>query len=308
MTLRLNLPLLVRVITIVIICGVLSIFSPAFLSAQNILNIIRIGSILVILSAGLTLTVLLGGIDLSVGAVLSLGGCITATLIRSGYPLFISIAGGIGAGVLCGLINGSLITFIGIPPFIATYGMLWIAEGWALILMKAEIIYGFSPQFRFIGAGYIMDIPFPIILMIAVSVIMLFILYRTIFGRSIYALGANPSSAIISGVKHKRLQILCYTLSGGFAAISGIIYVSRMNAAEAGVGSPMLLLALAAVVMGGNSLLGGEGGILRTVIGAIIIALVQNMLNLMGIHPYWQNFVLGVILIAAVTGDLLRTK
>jgi len=305
---RLDLPLFGRIVALGGLFAMLSIISPAFSSLDNLLNIVRVASILTLLSTGLTLVVLVAGIDLSIGSVLALSGCIAASLIRFGYSLPIAMAAGTGAGILCGLANGAMIVFIGIPSFIATFGMLWIAEGWGLNLMKAEIIYGFSPQFRFLGAGYIAGIPFPVILMVITAFIIYFILNRTVFGRSIYALGANPSAAIFAGVKHKKLQIICYALSGGFAGFSGIIYVSRVNAAQAGMGAPMLLLALTAVVMGGNSLLGGEGGIERTIIGALIIATVQNALNLLGIHSYWQNFVLGVILITAVVSDILREK
>jgi ribose transport system permease protein len=193
-----------------------------------------------------------------------------------------------------------------LPSFMATYGMLWIAQGLALMFMKAEIIYGFPKAFRFFGAGGFMGIPAPILLMFLAFGILYLMLTYTTLGRNIYSIGANMDVARISGIRVRRTLLIVYTVSGFFAAFAGVIYISRINAVEAGIGEPLLLPALAAVCIGGTSLFGGEGSIGGTILGAIIMSLVINGMNMLGMTSFWQSFAVGTIVIFSVLIDQIR--
>jgi ribose transport system permease protein len=184
--------------------------------------------------------------------------------------------------------------------------MMWIAQGLALLFMKAEIIYGFPNSFRFFGASNLFGIPFPVVSMFGLFLIIYLVLNYTPFGRFIYYIGANYESARFSGVPIRKVQIWAYCLCGFLAALSGIFYISRINAVEAGIGDPLLLPCLAAVTIGGTSLYGGEGGIGGTILGAIIMSIIINAMNLLSIDPYWHQFVIGAIVIISVWADRFR--
>ena len=294
--------LLLRFSTLIVISVFLSIARPEFLTFNNIINILRQSSLLFLLAAGLTIVVLTEGIDLSIGSILALSACIMGTLLKThGVLLGISVGLLIGAG--CGFLNGVMVALIGLPAFIATYGMLWIAKGLAVIFMKAEIIWGFPKTFRFFGAGNIFGIPTPIIIMLLVMGILYLLLNYTNLGRYIYSIGANNTAARFSGIPVNRTLLITYTVSGVLCAVAGILYVSRINAVEAGIGDTLLLPALAAVTIGGTSLFGGEGGIGGTLLGAIIMSVIINGMNLMDVVSHWQNFAVGAIVIVSVLVD-----
>lgn len=294
--------LLLRFSTLIVISVFLSVVRPEFLTFDNIINILRQSSLLFLLAAGLTVVVLTEGIDLSVGAVLALSACIMGTLLKT-HGLLLAISVGLLIGAGCGLLNGVMVALIGLPAFIATYGMLWIAKGLAVIFMKAEIIWGFPKAFRFFGAGKVFSIPTPIIIMLLVMGILYYLLNYTNLGRYIYSIGANNTAARFSGIPVNRTLLITYTLSGVLCAVAGILYVSRINAVEAGIGDTMLLPALAAVTIGGTSLFGGEGGIGGTLLGAIIMSVIINGMNLMDVVSHWQNFAVGAIVIVSVLVD-----
>jgi len=292
---------------VILLLVVLSIISPAFLSVQNLINVVRQASLLFILASGLTIVVLTAGIDLSIGAVLAVSACVGANYIVQGSVWLGSLVG-LAVGAACGLLNGLMVAVIGLPPFIATYGMLWVAEGTAQGFMKGEITAEFPASFRFLGAGRILGIPVPILLMVATLAACSVALRRTNFGRYVYAMGANREAARLSGIHIRRNLLLVYSASGLLSAFAGLVYISRINGVESTIGEPLLLPALAAVCIGGTSLFGGEGGIEGTLTGALIMTLVTNGMNLLNVSPYWQSFVMGTIVVMAVAIDQLGAE
>ncbi len=296
-----------RVATIILLLVGLSLISPAFLSAQNLTNVLRQASLLFLLASGLTVVILTAGIDLSIGSVLALSASVAANFIQQGW-IWAGGLIGLAIGAACGLLNGLLVALIGLPAFIATYGMLWVAQGFAQVFMKGEIISGFPAGFRFLGAGHLVRIPVPILVMGVVLAAGVFALRGTNFGRYVYAIGANREAARLSGINIRGNLLLVYSLSGLISAFAGLVYVSRINAVESTIGEPLLLPALAAVCIGGTSLFGGEGGIEGTLVGALIMTLVTNGMNLLNVSPYWQSFVMGAIVVLAVAIDQLGSE
>jgi ribose transport system permease protein len=255
-----------------------------------------------LMAAGLTLVVLTGGIDLSVGAVLGLAACLGASFLNSG-EIALGIAAALAAGLACGAVNGIVVSYIRVPSFIATYGMLWIAHGIGYVFMKGEVIYGFPAAFRAIGAGFTGPIPTTIIVAALVLAALHLTLHRTVLGRSLYAIGGNANAARLSGMPVQRRVFYAYALSGLLAGFAGLVVIARTNAADAGLGEDLLLPAIAAVCLGGTSLLGGAGGIAGTAVGSLILALVVNGMNLLSVNTYWQAFVMGIIIIVSVLAD-----
>jgi ribose transport system permease protein len=297
-----------RLLVLGLLCAVLTIASPVFLTTTNVLNILRVASLLVILAIGQTVVILTAGIDLSIGSVLTLASAITALALKAGIPLPLAVAAGLVVGAALGFLNGLMVAVVKLPPFIATYGMMWVAAGFAVVLLKGHVVYGFDEDFRFLGVGNVMGVPMPIVLMVAMWVPSYLLLRHTTFGRSLYAVGANQEAARLSGIKKDQILMLAYTLSGLLAAAAGLVFVARLNASEAGMGANLLLPAIAAVVIGGTSLFGGEGGIVGTLIGALIMTIVQNGMNLLGIESVWQGVVLGALIIVAVLVDQWARK
>ena len=295
-----------RLSVVIAIVLFLAAARPEFMRFSNIINVLRQASLLFLLSSGLTIVILTEGIDLSIGAILALSACIMGTVLKN-HGMLLGIPVGLAIGSTCGLFNGVLVSLVRLPPFMATYGTLWIAQGLALMFMKAEIIWGFPKAFRFFGAGYLAGIPVPIILMVVVLGILYFMLNHTNFGREIYAIGANVEAARLSGIRVTRNLLIVYTLSGFLSAFAAMVYISRINAVEAGIGDPLLLPALAAVCIGGTSLFGGEGGIGGTILGAVIMSLITNGMNLLGMTSFWQSFAVGSIVILSVLVDQVRT-
>ncbi|HHY46520.1 MAG TPA: ABC transporter permease [Firmicutes bacterium] len=295
-----------RFLLLVGLIVVLSFIAPNFLSLNNFINVFRQASLLLIMSIGMTLVILTGrgGIDLSIGSVLALSSCMAASALKAGLPVTVSIIIGLSIGALCGLVNGALVTMVGLPAFIATFGMMQIARGAVLLYMKGAIIYGFSPAFRFIGAGHLFGLPMPVIVAGVLFAVFTFVLYRTPFGKEVYAIGANRIAAELSGVRVNRVLLTVYTISGAMAACAGLVYISRLNAAESVIGQLFELQAIAATVIGGTSFRGGEGGLIGTIAGALIITFLNNGMNLLGISSLWQLFVLGSVIVSGVTFDM----
>ena len=291
-----------RLIALTLLIVALSILSPYFLTWSNLINVLRQASLTFIMSAGLTIVILTAGIDLSIGAVLGLAACVSASLISGGF-VAAGIVSALLAGLVCGTINGALVTLGRIPPFIATYGMLWIAFGLGYVFMKGEVIYGLPEGFRFIGAGFLAGIPVPVIIAAALLVGLHFLLHKTVLGRSIYAIGGNPSAAHLSGMPVTRRLIIVYALSGLLSGFAALIVIARINAADSGVGEDLLLPAIAAVCLGGTSLFGGIGGIMGTAVGSIMLALIVNGMNLLGVQTFWQNGVMGAVILISVLAD-----
>ncbi|MCJ7788804.1 MAG: ABC transporter permease [Candidatus Atribacteria bacterium] len=284
-----------------------SIFVPRFLQTMNLINIFRQGALIFSFSVAMTLCMLIGGLDLSVGAVASLSAVYAATFIRSGN-IFTGILVGLIIGMVCGIFNGIIISKFKLPHFIMTYGMLKVAQGLALNYTKGEFISGFSDSFRWLGISKIGFIPIPVIISMILLIIFLFITYRTVLGRSIYAVGANNKAALFSGIPVDRTIIYIYGLSGLLSAFAGIIFIARLGSATGIMGETWPLQAIAAVVLGGTSFSGGEGSIGGTAFGAMSIAIIYNILNLLGISTSWQNFVVGFVIVIMVTFNIIGEK
>jgi len=291
-----------RLLALIILVVVLSLLSPHFLSWNNLINLLRQASVQFVMAAGLTLVVLAGGIDLSVGAVLGLAACLAASLINGGdVALGVLVALSVGLG--CGLVNGALVTLVRIPSFMATYGMLWIAQGLAVIFMKGDTVYGLTPGFRTIATGFFLGIPIPIWIGLALLLVLHGLLHTTVLGRSIYAIGGNPAAARLSGMPVRLRLIAVYGLSGLLSGFAALVVIARINSADSSLGDELLLPAIAAVCLGGTSLFGGVGGIVGTAVGSLILAIILNGMNLLGVQTYWQNAMTGGIILLSVLAD-----
>jgi ribose transport system permease protein len=296
------------ILAFILICVALSILSPAFLTVNNIINVIRQVSIYGIMAVGMTFVIITGGIDLSVGSMLAISGAICAGMLKAGSPILLAVLATLAVGTACGLVNGLFITRARITPFVVTLGMTSIARGLTLIYAKGYPISGFSSDFRIIGGGYVAGIPIPIIIFILIVTIAYIVLTQTRLGRYTYAIGGNEETVKLSGINSKNYKTLVYVISGATAAVSALILTSRLNSAEpiAGIGYDMDVIA--AVVIGGASLSGGRGSVWGTFVGSLLIGVINNGMNLLGISPYFQQVVKGLIIIGAVWLDQLRGK
>jgi ribose transport system permease protein len=253
--------------------------------------VLRQASLIFLSASGLTLVIVGGGLDLSVGANLGLSACFAAAAIQSTGSLSAGILVGLVSGIVIGMLNGLMVTKLRLPPFIATYGMLWMLYGVNYWYMKGDTIYGFPAAFRALGSGDFLGVPVPVYLMAGgLFAGGIFTRYTT-FGHEVYAIGANTEAARLSGIPVPSRLLLLYTLSGAMAGLAGVVYLARLNSAEAGIGTPLLLPAIAAVLIGGTSLFGGSGGLSGTMIGAIILTLALNGMNLLGLNSNWQPLV-----------------
>ena len=306
-------------IALLILCIVLAIRTDTFLTADNGLNVLRQIAVNICIATGMTLIVLTAGIDLSVGSVLALCGAIAAGLLKSGIKipsadLFIgfTILGVVLAGILIGtalgFFNGIVITKFRVPPFVATLAMLTIARGFTLLYTKGQPISNLGTDFAVIGTGWWLGIPVPVWIAMAVVLFAAFITQKTKLGRYIYAIGGNETAAKFSGINITKVKITVYAIAGALAAIGGIIVTSRLDSAQPDAGNSYELDAIAAVVIGGTSLSGGKGTVWGTVMGAIIIGVLNNGLVLLDVSPFWQKVVKGGVILLAVIIDKLGEK
>ncbi|HEX4999902.1 MAG TPA: ABC transporter permease [Terriglobia bacterium] len=287
-------------ISVALIAIALAASTDAFIRSENILNVLRQASLTFLIASGLTLVVLTAGLDLSVGAVVGLSACLTGAAVKATGSIPLGIAVGLACGVVIGIANGLMVTSLKLPPFIATYGMLWIVYGINYWYMAGDTIYGFSDEFKSIGNGYALGVPIPVYLMIAFLILGTLFTRNTTYGHEIYAIGANAEAARLSGIPVRARLVLVYTLSGAMAGLAGVVYLARLGSAEAGIGDPLLLPVIAAVLIGGTSLFGGSGSLCGTLIGALILTLVLNGMNLLTVNAHWHPLVYGgVVLIAA---------
>jgi ribose transport system permease protein len=287
----------------------LSVISPYFLTLSNILNILRQVSIIAIVSVGMTYVIITGGIDLSVGSVLALSAILGALALKGGVNMPFSIIIALAAGGLCGFVNGIFIVArIKMPPFIATLVMMSIARGLSLVITSGRPIYGLPQKFGFIAGGYIIGIPFPVILMIVVYIIgYLYIAYvRT--GMYYFVVGGNEEAARLSGIDTKRIKVSAYIVSGLSAAVGGAILSSRLISIEPLAGLGYELDAIAAAVIGGANLMGGEGNLIGTLVGAVTMGVLHNGLNLLNVSAYWQQVAIGIVIAAVVSANALRKE
>ena len=294
---------LYRLIAVALLCAALTALSDVFFTTNNILNVLRQTALLFLMASGLTLVILTAGLDLSVGANIALSACLAASVMKTtGSPL-LGMATGIGCGAAVGFANGILVTALRIPSFIATYGMMWMLTGVTYYYMAGETIHGFPPGFRQFGSGYLLGVPMPVYIMMLFLFIGAFFAQRTVWGQQIYAIGANPVAARLSGVPVERRLVLVDAVSGAMAGLASLIILARINSAQGDIGEELTLPAIAAVLVGGTSLFGGSGTVAGTMIGALFLTLVLNGMNLLQIHSSWQPLVTGIIILLAVWID-----
>ena len=304
-------------IALAVVCVTLAVISENFLSTRNILNVLRQTSINGILAIGMTFVILTRGIDLSVGSVVALAGIVAASfattaatgMVGNGpYPALVGITAGLAVGMACGAVSGVIVSRFHVPAFVATLGMLSAARGLALIYSGGRPIPSLTDEFRWIGTGSIWGIPVPIFLLLGTFAAAHFVLTQTRFGRHIYAVGGNPHAAKVSGLPVRRIRFTVYVIAGALAGLAGMILAARTGSALPQAGIAYELDAIAAVVIGGTSLAGGVGRVTGTLIGALLIGVMNNGLDLMGVESYYQQVIKGVLIVAAVMLDRSKTK
>lgn len=283
-----------------LLCLALSLLSNRFLRVDNITNVLRQSTINGIISAGMMLVILTRGIDLSVGSLLALTAVVMADLMTQGTGWAAALLVGMGLGALLGLVSGALITRFRVPPFIATLGMMVFARGMALTYTEGRPVTGLDETFRFLGTGYLGPVPMPIVLALIVFGTIYVLLYHTRFGRYIYAVGDNEEAARLTGIGVKRYIGFVYATAGALAALAGTIEIARLNSAQPTLGVGYEFDAIAAVVVGGTSFEGGEGTLVGTVLGVLIIAVLNNGLNLLNVSSFYQDVVKGVVIALAL--------
>ena len=300
---------LTTVIALIILMAVITIINSNFLTANNLLNLLLQVTSNALIAFGMTFVILTGGIDLSVGSILALSSALTAGLLGSGMSVTLAILISLILGCILGMMNGLLISYGKLAPFIVTLATMTIFRGATLVYTNGNpITKGLSDTFlfQFLGQGYIVGIPFPVIIMFIVFIVLYVLLHKTAFGKSVYAIGGNEKAAYISGVKLNKVKIIIYSISGIMASISGLIITSRLSSAQPTAGASYEMDAIAAVVLGGTSLSGGKGRILGTLIGALIIGVLNNGLNIIGVSAFWQQVVKGVVILIAVLIDRFK--
>jgi ribose transport system permease protein len=304
---------------LVLMVVALSFASDNFLTVDNGLNVLRQISINLCLSIGMTMVILSGGIDLSVGSVLAFAGAVAAGLLKNGLQLpytdsilqftpLGAVVAGIAVGAVLGWINGFMITRFRLPPFIATLGMLSVARGLTRLWTGGFPITDLGPEFTFMGMGYWLGVPMPVWISAVLVAVFVVVTRRTRFGRYLYAVGGNERAAKLSGVNVDRVKCLVYLLGGALAGVAGLLATARQNAADPKIGDGYELESIAAVVIGGTSLSGGRGSIIGTVLGCLIIGVLRNGLVLLGVSPDWQLVVKGSVILIAVAIDQLGRK
>ncbi|MGA0555573.1 ABC transporter permease [Larkinella sp. VNQ87] len=294
-------------IAFLVICIVLSLITPRFLTVSNLLIIVTQVSINALLAFGVTFVIITGGIDLSIGSTVAVTGVVAALFAHpDDFPVIVPLVAGLAAGVLLGAFNGLVITKSKVPPFIVTLGTMTIGRGLALILSKGRPVSNLSDSFNFIGGGQLLGIPTPILILIVFFIICSVILKKTVLGRYMYAVGGNEQAAKASGIQLNKVKMVVYTLCGGLAALAGILLTSRITTGQPNAGVGFELDAIAAAIIGGTSTSGGTGTMTGTLIGALLIGVISNGLDLLNVTSYYQQVVMGIIIIGAVVLDSLN--
>ncbi|MDY7529783.1 MULTISPECIES: ABC transporter permease [unclassified Cryobacterium] len=292
---------------LVVLCLALFIATPDFLTGQNLLNIGIQVSTVAVLAFGMTFVIVAGGIDLSVGAVAALAAMVSSWLfVAAGLPGWLTLIGGLVTGLLAGMVNGLANAYGKLPSFIATLAMLSVARGLTLVISDGRPIKT-APEVSFLG-GNLGPVPMPIVVLLLSAVVASFVLNRTVIGRSMYAVGGNAEAARLSGLPVKRILVTVFALAGLFAALAGLLLAGRLDSAQPQAAAGYELDAIAAVVIGGASLSGGLGKISGTFVGALVLVVIRNGLNLLNVTSFWQQVVIGLVIALAVGVDVLRRK
>ncbi|WHY85524.1 ribose ABC transporter permease [Neobacillus novalis] len=292
----------------VVLCVIAGGLSDVFFTMSNVMNVLRQVSIIAIIASGMTLVILIAGIDLSVGAVMAFSGAILAGALTAGWPLALALLAALGVGLLFGLFNGFITARFGVPSFIATLAIMVIARGMTLVYTKGYPLVVSNEAYRFIGSGRLFGIPIPIIIMFVIFGLMYWMLKYTSFGRYIFAIGGNEETAILAGIHVRAIKVAVFGIAGLLSALSAIIYTSRLMSAQPTAGTGIELDAIAAVIIGGTSLAGGKGGVTGTLIGALIMGVLDNVLNLMNVSPFYQSIAKGLVILVAILVDSKFSK
>ncbi len=294
-------------VILVLVCSALS--PEFFLTSDNLIQVLLQSSVMILLACGVFFTILIAGIDLSVGSMLALTGMVTAKLMLAGCPPWLAVLlGGVLLGALLGGINGFLVNVTQLHPFIITLGMMAIYRGLTLIISDARSVFGFPVEFSNVVAGRVWGMPVPVLIAIAVAGFLYFLASFTKLGRNIYALGGNAQAAWFSGINIKLHTLVVFVISGVCAGIAGVVTVARTGAAEPNAGTGFETFAIASAIIGGTSFFGGRGLVTGVVIGGLIIGVISNILNIMNVQSYYQQIVMGALIIGAVTADKLFGK
>ena len=308
---KINLTNMTSVIALVVLCLVLSIAEPAFRSFGNLINIFQQVTVIAVIALGINMVIFTGGIDISVGSVVAFTGIVMGKIIvEGGMPPFVGVLAALVIGLLCGTFNGVMIAKFKLQPMIATLAMMSMARGAALTLADGQTITGYSEGFRWIGVGVIpgTQVPVQIVFMIIFYLIAFYIMRYRKFGRYIYSIGGNEEATRLSGINTVQYKIMAYAISGFCAAIASVILVAKLNSAQSTAGLDYEMDAIASCVIGGSSLLGGFGSVWGTFVGAIIMIVIRNGLNLLNVSSNLQKLVIGVVILLAVLADSLRHK
>lgn len=296
------------VLAFLVLCLVLSFLSPYFLTTKNLLNVLLQASINLVVAVGMTFVITSGGIDLSVGSIVAVAGMVMADMVSRKWGLWAAVPMALLVGTLGGWLNGTLITRLRLPPFIVTLGTMSVMRGVALIYNEGKPLYGLSQKVLKVISGDVASIPIPVIIALIVALLAHFVMRHTTIGEYTTAIGGNEETARLSGIDVRRYKIIIYSISGLMCGLAGIILTSRLSAAEPIAGVNYELDAIAATVMGGTSLSGGEGTIFGTIIGALLMSVLRNGLNLLNIQSYYQQLVIGAVIVLAVAVDKLRKR
>ena len=297
------------VLALLAMCAILTALSDHFLTFENLMNIFRQSAVNTLLALGQLLVIVTAGIDLSVGSVLGFACVVAALMIKAGAPAWVSILGAIAVGTALGSVNGLMLTGLRLPhPFIPTLGMMNVARGLALVISGGFPISGLPSGFRWLGAGKIGFIPAPVLVVLIVCVLLHLFLTRTTVGRDIYAIGGNKQAAVLCGIPVNSRLTLVYAISGGLAGLAAVLLAGRMNSGFPLAGSGAELDSIAAVIIGGASFFGGVGTVSGTLVGALMIGVLRNGLNLLDVSSYWQSAVIGVVIVMAVWIDVVRQR
>lgn len=308
---KINLTNMTSVIALVVLCLILSIAEPAFRSFGNLINIFQQVTVIAVIALGINMVIFTGGIDISVGSVVAFTGIVMGKIIvEGGMPPIVGVPAALVIGLLCGTFNGVMIAKFKLQPMIATLAMMSMARGAALTLADGQTITGYSEGLRWIGVGVIpgTQVPVQIVFMIIFYLIAFYIMRYRKFGRYIYSIGGNEEATRLSGINTVKYKIMAYAISGFCAAIASVILVAKLNSAQSTAGLDYEMDAIASCVIGGSSLLGGFGSVWGTFVGAIIMIVIRNGLNLLNVSSNLQKLVIGVVILLAVLADSLRHK
>ena len=316
---KLNLSILQPLVALMLMIIAMTFLSDNFATSDNLFNVMRQVSVNLCISVGMTLVILTGGIDLSVGSVLAFSGAVAAGLMKSGiewagadvfigFTFFGCILAALLIGGALGWFNGQMVTRFKVPPFVATLAMLTMARGFTMLYTNGFPITGIGEQFAYLGTGWFLGVPMPVWVTIGVIVIFGFFIRKSRMGRYIYTIGGNEKATLLSGINVRKVKVTVYTLAGVLSAVAGLLVTARLDSAQPNAGMGYELDSIAAVVIGGTSLSGGKGSIMGTVIGALIIGVLNNGLVLLNVSPFWQQVIKGLVILLAVILDRMSSK